>query len=930
MDFLSLSNEYESYREYIENINNSMNYISMFFANFQKNLNDYAINTQKNLNALFTNLIKFDNKSTHIKKFFALCRLFEKHLLKLTSISKKIFTELVQPTNDFSKYLSNDNNIQLNELKKIITETSAEKKKYDYIKHGYLTACRTAADQEKVLLKEMDNKNEANISNQNNILTQLRINSQLQCEKYKEEYQIINKLYELNNKKYFPIINNLRDNEEKRINFLYFNLEKFISYLNEKKNSLDEFIQNMNQDNKNKNIFKVKLEEDLKIYKEKFNFCKKENVRFIKEDLLLYEIHRKNIDSILKNQNNLILNEGDSNYDDINDISTNNSSIHSSSPYVSYNRNIFNFETVAVKLSYDDQYIFNSLFNGTSNNPNIDNKKFSAFKKKLIDDVKFTEEIIDKMLGEVFQRPIYYEFKNYEKFENVKQILIDISMNKEVRTNIIEMNFGIIYIAEKGFYFDKENNEKKYLSKEMVKEDNNFKSKYFWKKLLENKIFTTVEKMLKAEIEKEKMKGNIIEGEKKEEKRKEILNKELMNVIKDYIVHFTNFNLGISDINDILIDLKSEYSLSSEEISYLISFLNSNTYNIRSKYHKDDRNPFFTKKIKNTKNKKYKKLLLALNSCFMFLEPKDFINIKNINKTYYKQLEKLIYKQIFVKRNKNLLHSKLDLSDNQKHFEMWFYYLKYDSKKYDYKEIIKKAKEAKDLQSTLDIINLDVMRTHFETDQENKRNQIRNVLLSIAYTYPEANYCQGMNYISQFLLELTGSEEKSFDIFSAILNKTEYSQLTINEFELIKKYFYVFERLICIYLPELYTTFKRNNINTNFFISPWFITLYTHSFNGNHTKILMHIFDLFVLDGWLAIARIGLMLLKYYQNDLFNMEFEELLHFLINELKEKYDFFNNNNYDKFIQLYKEMKLPKGLVNNIENEYELNKKINKNK
>ena len=92
----------------------------------------------------------------------------------------------------------------------------------------------------------------------------------------------------------------------------------------------------------------------------------------------------------------------------------------------------------------------------------------------------------------------------------------------------------------------------------------------------------------------------------------------------------------------------------------------------------------------------------------------------------------------------------------------------------------------------------------------------------------------------------------------------------------------------------------------------------------------MHIFDLFVLDGWLAIARIGLMLLKYYQNDLFNMEFEELLHFLINELKEKYDFFNNNNYDKFIQLYKEMKLPKGLVNNIENEYELNKKIIKNK
>ena len=46
----------------------------------------------------------------------------------------------------------------------------------------------------------------------------------------------------------------------------------------------------------------------------------------------------------------------------------------------------------------------------------------------------------------------------------------------------------------------------------------------------------------------------------------------------------------------------------------------------------------------------------------------------------------------------------------------------------------------------------------------------------------------------------------------------------------------------------------------------------------------------------------------------------------INELKEKYDFFDDNNYEKFIELYNDMKLPKGLVNNLENEFELNKKI----
>ena len=923
MDFLSLSTEYDTYKEYIDNADNSMNYFLEFFSTFQKGLNDFATSVQKSLNTTVTNLIKFDNKSTYMKKFFTVMRLFETHLLKLIFISKKIFSEIVQPTNDFSKYIINDNNVQLNELRKIINETSFAKKKYENIKKEYLTSCRNAAEQEKVLLREMDNsnknnnKNDININNQNDLLTQLRINSQLMCEKYKEEYKGINQIYELNNKKYFPIINNLKDNEEKRINFLFFNLEKFISYLNEKKNSLNDFFSKLNQEDTNKNFMKVKLEEDMKKYKEKFNFCKKQNIRFIKEDLFLYEIHRKNIDLIIQNPN--YINSANTLNNITNITNINNNLL----PYTSYNHNVFNFETVKVQLNYDDQLIFNNLFDGGGNNPNLDNKKFSSFRKRLIEDEKFSEEIIDKMLGEVFQRPIYYEFKNSEKFECVKQILIDISMNKEVRTNFMEMNYGIIFIAEKGFYYDKNLNEKKYLSKEMVKEDNNFKSKYFWKKLLDNKIQSSLKKINKKKSEEEKEKENKI---KENDKKGEMINKELMNIIKDYIVHFTNFNLAISDINDIILDMKIKISLNDNEISYLICFLNSNTYNIRSKYHKDEKNSLFTKKILNTKNKKYKQILLALNSCFMFLKPEDFINIKNLNKTYYKQIEKLIYKQIFIKNNKNFLKSKLNLTNKQKHFEMWFNYLKYDKKNLNYQTKSTEAKNAKHLDNVLDIIQLDVNRTHFDNDKENKRNIIKNVLITLANVYPEMSYCQGMNYIALFLLEVTNDEEKSFDIFSAILAKTEYSKLSLNEFELMKKYFYVFERLICIYLPELYTTFKRNNINANFFISPWFITLFTHSYNGNNTKILMRIFDLFILDGWLAIIRIGLILLKYYQNDLFCMEFEELLHFLINELKEKYDFFNDNNYEKFIQLYNEIKLPKGLVNNLENEFELNKKI----
>ena len=183
-----------------------------------------------------------------------------------------------------------------------------------------------------------------------------------------------------------------------------------------------------------------------------------------------------------------------------------------------------------------------------------------------------------------------------------------------------------------------------------------------------------------------------------------------------------------------------------------------------------------------------------------------------------------------------------------------------------------------------------------------------------------------MNFICQFLLEATKDEEKSFNIFSAILCKTKYGDLIRDDFNLMKKYFYVFERLINLYLPELSTLLKQNNVFPSYYISPWFITLFTHSFIGNQTKLLLHIFDLFILDGWISIIKIGLMLLKYYQKGLVEMNFEELLNFLINDLKEKYDFFNNNNYEKFLEIYQEIKIPKGLVSNIENEFELEKKI----
>ena len=979
MDFLSIKSEYESYKAHIDNTENTMRCISTFFINSQKNLNDYAESTKDNLNKLFHNLLNCDNRSTHIKKFFEFCRVFEKHIMKLTNIAKKIQSELILPTNDFTKYIMNSNNTQLIELKKIFDDISNQKRKYDLTKNNYFNICKRAERQEKVLLNEMNKKNSTNISinEQNEILAKLKMESGLEYQKYKDEHKITSDLFSKMNVKYFNIINILRDNEEKRINYISFHLEKYISLIEEQKNSLNAGLISIGRsetNGKNKLMsFKVKLDEDMKIYQDKFNYIYKSDERFINENFVSYDIYRRKIESIINNTNNLIQKGND--LDLFNTPMSPFPNMQTSSN--DYNQNIFSIGNENVVLENNDSIIYNNLF---SENPvNINKKLFSELLKKLNNNVSFCDEIMNKSLSEYFYKQLYHEFKTIEQFEQMTQILIEISKNKEIHENYLEINFGIILIAEKGFYIDKINNNKKIYLCKAISDDRNsnfFKEKNFWKNLLNYQINKTINnytnKALNEEIQTSKKQVNtniqnltstvkyIIDigtgarnlSKLREKKEKEILNKELLKIIKDFVIHFNNFNLDMVYINDIIMEISNIYQLENEQISFLICLINSNMYTIKAYDKKIQNNKqidyyngkisgnnmskkyLFTNKILYTNNIKLKNLLLSLNSCFMFLEQKDYINIQSLNKFYYSNCQKLIYKQIFIKNdykqayNYNLFINS-DLSDINKHIGMWFYYLKYDKNKIKYKEILEKVNSdniENKIKLIKDVIVLDVNRTFFSTNQKQKREILKNILYSLAYLYPKVSYCQGMNFICQFLLEATKDEEKAFDIFSAILNKTKYGNLIEDEFSLMKKYFYVFERLIILYLPELATLLKKNNVNPSYYISPWFITLFTHSFVENQTKLLLRIFDLFILDGWISVIKIGLMLLKHYEKVLMDLNFEELLNFLINDLKEKYDFFNNNNYEKFMELYQDMKIPKGLVSNIENEYELEMKI----
>jgi hypothetical protein len=170
MDFLSLTSEYESYQEYFTKTKNTMKNVSNFFINFHKSLNEYATSIDNSLNELISNFLTYDKNITHIKKFFSFFQLFEKHLLKLTSISKKVLIEIISPTEEFTSFLFSENRRNLEKLKKIINNTNIQKDKYDRIKESYFESCKLAEKQEKKLLEEMNknSNNDEGIKNHNN------------------------------------------------------------------------------------------------------------------------------------------------------------------------------------------------------------------------------------------------------------------------------------------------------------------------------------------------------------------------------------------------------------------------------------------------------------------------------------------------------------------------------------------------------------------------------------------------------------------------------------------------------------------------------------------------------------------------------------------------------------------------------------------
>jgi len=402
-----------------------------------------------------------------------------------------------------------------------------------------------------------------------------------------------------------------------------------------------------------------------------------------------------------------------------------------------------------------------------------------------------------------------------------------------------------------------------------------------------------------------------------------------VKILEEYIHHFTSFNLEHRKSSEIIVDSSTKYKFDNQYVTYFLAELNSNLYSIKnqnssvgSSVQELDCNKLYF----NTDKRKFKKILDNKIRCLIyslkFIDIKDLPNLLALNKTYNRSLLKIIYKNILIK------YSDMDVKT---HLNIWKIILGYSKvkKEYNYKNIVEEIKQNHDKIPASEIIRLDVNRTNFEKDKDINREKIINILNSLSICCPEINYSQGMNFIAAFLLNITGDEEEAFYLFLSLLLTSDYGSLFTKELSNLKKYFYVFERILDILLPELYNYLKVNNIKTSFFISPWFITLFTDTYlnieHRENPKILMRIWDSFLFSGCKSILKVGISILKNFEPKIMSLNFEEILRFLISEIP-KSEFFQNSSYENLMKTFINFKIESSLISNIESEYQIKKQI----
>ena len=944
MSYGNLDEEIKEYQSFLRQSEITIGKLSIFFKEFGKNGIKFIERAQKILDDYFNELKKEDNSTTlnialtniynQYSSFFTKTKNFFNALDK--SVGDKIF--------DYVNNYKNKNKENIAKLNRLSLKINESKKQLDIIKNNYFDSSKE--------YNEIEKKIDPNKMNDEELIkwTEKKIKSKENLEEkkslYEREVNNFNKFLDNMENEYLIIKAFYKNDQNDKILMYIDNLSRLNAILKEHG---EDYTNTLTKTNKYKEDMNIRR--DLKLFEHDFNHLNNTTKkRFIKEHFFNYELRKRS--------NSKTGRKSDFNEDEDVNIADQDSKYMKALQILELGKDDFIDITSLNESDVAFDKIIDDLLNKETK---LRNEVFDKISEYYRNNINNTKRFIYLLVNH-FCINEFVIIKNIDNFNYLNSILTEIINFCFLKKEIFDLTFLIMFISNKTIYFDKSTNTIKYYLCNEMRKNKLFISTDFWSELLNKRLELIAEVEITKEIEKRKdnigdredstLVGQAIGkigkfgkflgfGSDNKAIEKEILRNQMFQkkspgfcnkVIEDYIKHFINYNFYGKNASKVIEQLGSKYTLPKEYREYYIKVMETNEI-IKNKIKKskdvNNENIQYDKYFFNFKgNKKFNGIndpkIISLIFSLKFLDIKEYPKVLCLNKDLNKKLIKIIYK--------NILFKYFDKLDIKTHISIWKILLNYREvkKKYNYKNILEEVEKDPDSVKSLDIIKLDIIRTSFSTDEEKKRERIGNILKAIAKELPSLNYCQGMNHIASFLLDVCdNNEEEAFFIFICILLDSDYSNLFKNDLEKLNLLFYQFERLLSNSLPEIYFYLKNNNITPGYFISPWFITLFTDAFVDkaelNNKRIIMKIFDFFIFGGWKAIVKIGMSLLKYNESKILNIPIEELLNYLTNDIiKSKY--FDKDNIKDIMNASIKFKINGKILEDTEKQYNIKKKL----
>ena len=911
-------------KECLSELKKMANFFNTFISTHQEEVETF----QKKLN-LSQNQVSI-HPSILLSNLSGIYSFYTDYISNIKDLMTKINNELINPLTEFSNEQTNIYNENLLKLKNIYIKYTEHKDLLNFAKSNYYKISNEIKIKEAESKLNIKKKGEKIKDDSADLLLKDKMKAKNAEIVYKYELIRYNKNISEINIQYNDIISKIQRAEKSRIYFIKASMDKYRNCIGLYNKYINEFIV----------ILENYVNDDI---------CKKD------EKYYMQEVSK----FINHSSNNRIPLEKFVSYNDYIGTKSEEENTKAKEEF-NYELSNDNKKNENISEEKDLKSFVDNLLNEFLGEDEV-NQELMA---KIFLVMKLTKFDIDKIIiDSIFQlkTKTSLKFNNLKNLNHLSRILSYITLkNSSILEKNFELNFKIIFLSEKIFYQNKLNNNKIYLSA-ILSKNKYYRTKDFWKSIMElklaHKLGDHIERLKILALPEEKKKGffskignamgitnslhkNSMLSKSRilplikdyyelEESKVEIVDKmmmqEMQGIIRDCIPNLFKFNFPERDVFDFLSDLSEEYKISNELFKFFVIYANVSSHTIMKQLPENENTISFNNfNIVNFKKKgKIEKKIHLLQNTIPYLIPKDFPNLLLCCKKFNNKLRKKIYAHILQQK---------DINQNIR-LKIWQNILKIDEikKKFDYKVVLNNAHEPK----VKTQISLDMSRTVSENEQNKEENKAKvvDIVYAVSMVNGDIQYCQGMHYIGKFLYEVFG-EENAFYILVGIFLHTEYSLVIGKDLDRLNIFFYVFQRMISLFEPELSSYLNSCGVEVNCFLIPWCITLFTGSHHylkekEDNSKVILRIMDCFFLKGWKGLMEIGCAVLHFNENTLINLGYEEMIQFLINDIL-KSDFFSSKNENNIKNIMNNKRISKKLIKNIEDEFMLQSKLKGNK